>query len=236
VASALGAKVARRTSLFIWCALVVLLGASPALAQSWERSSAEGWGRISVVGGYRWVPNWYLFERAAALEARVLKASQGGPQAQVGFGYGVTDYLELAVDLFAAPDWFELSGMGPFTAISYGALIGPRLTSSNVLFRGLSPYLGAEAGPTFILLQSSTHGAPEKLAMGLAVVGGLHWRFQDRWAVTLDVRWLLARANVPEVSGFNGGGVLFSIGVSHFLPPTPQRDLEVPGFGAPSHL
>jgi hypothetical protein len=195
----------------------------------------EGWGRIELLGGYRWVPNWYFFERAAALGRPVVKASLGGPQAGLGFGYGASDWLEIAIDLFGAVDWFELP-QASYAAITYGGLLGPRLVGSDVLFRGFNPYLGVEAGPTFVLLQSSAVTTPERLLIGLAVVGGFHWRIADRWSIAFDVRWLWARGAVAEVASFNAGGVLVSAGLSYLFPPAPHRDLEVPGFGAPSRL
>ena len=218
-----------------WLACAAALFASMASAQSDLNPSVDGWGRISVVGGYRWVPNWYFFDHAAAKGEPVVKASLGGPQLDVSFGYGAASWLEVAVDLFGAVDWFELEGRSPFTAFTYGGLLGPRVTSTNVLFPGFTPYLGAEVGPTFVLLQSSSVSTPERLIVGFAVVGGFHWRFADHWALSVDVRWLLARG-LSEVSGFNAGGVLFSAGVSYLFPPALQREPPIPGFGAPSRL
>lgn len=215
-------------------ALWAVLLAAPAWAQPSFGPSLEGWGRIGVLGGYRWVPNWYFFDRAQGVGTPLVSANQGGPQAQVSFGYGASEWLEVAVDLFAGVDAFELDGPAPFTAYTYGALLGARLVASEVPVPRLSPYLGAGVGPTFVLLQSRSVRAPERLVIGLAVLGGVQWQVHERWAVSLDVRWLLARGSVPGVSSFNAGGVLFSLGVSYRLPPEPQRGLEIPGFGGSS--
>jgi len=219
------------------CALALLLLAGTSTrAQVGPSSPPEGAGRITVLAGYRWAPNWYLFDRAKAIGAESIKATEGGPALQIGFGFMATDWLDVAVDLFGGPDWFTLGGLGSFTAVTYGGLIGARLTGANVFFRGLSPYLGVEGGPTFAFVQSSSVEVPERLVFGFATVGGFHWRFSDTWALTFDARWLLARGFVTGVSGFNAGGVLVSIGVSYLFAPAPQRDLVAPGFGAPARL
>ena len=217
-------------------AVLLLLAAGSAWAGLPPSSPREGSGRITLLGGYRWVPNWYLFSQAEAKGAKRVKAAQGGPAAQVGFGFMATDWLDVAVDLFAGSDAFELEGLAPFTAVTYGGLLGARLTGADVIFRGLTLYLGVEGGPTLAFLQSPSVVVPERMMLGFSVVGGFHWRLSDTWAFTFDARWLVARGFVTGVSGFNAGGVLFAAGVSYLFAPAPQRDLEVPGFGAPSRL
>ncbi len=213
--------------------LVLALAASSSFAQ--RTDSVQGWGRISVLGGYRWVPNWYFADRAAQAGFPVAKASPGGPLGIASFGYGVFDSLELAVDLFAAWETFELTDYAPFSATTYGAMLGPRLTKRN-LFPGFTPYVGVEGGPTLALVSSNSISNPERLLGGLAAVGGFHWAFHDRWAISFDVRWIYARSAVPGISGINVGGVLFSLGVSTFFAPSPKRELDVPGFDTPSNL
>lgn len=216
-------------------ALLLALLAPSALAQAGVQS-IDGWGRITVLGGYRWVPNWYFAGRAAAAGTPISRPSLGGPALVASFGYGATDWLELSVDLFGSYDSFELQGFAPFAAYTYGAVVGPRLSRANVLFRGFTPYLGVEAGATFSFITSVGLTVPEQLLPGVSAVGGFHWKVADRWAIAFDVRWVYARSFIPGVSGVNVGGVIFSLGVTWLFPPRPRAELEVPGFGSPSNL
>jgi hypothetical protein len=212
----------------------VLVLSVQAAAQSSQ--SVEGWGRVTVLGGYRWVPNWYFAGKAAAAGMPVTRPSVGGPDVIASFGFGASEWLELAVDLFGSYDSFELRGAGAFTAFTYGAVLGPRLTRTNVLFRGFTPYLGVSAGAAFALVSSPSVNPGERLLPGLTAVAGFHWRFTERWGVSLDLRWIYARSAIPGISGLNAGGVLLSLGLSTFFPPRPQLELDAPGFGRSSNL
>jgi hypothetical protein len=214
-------------------ALVLATAAAGAHAQADQ--SIEGWGRVTVLGGYRWVPNWYFEGKAAAAGDPVLRPSQGGPAVIGSFGYGATDWLEISVDLFGSYDSFGLQRSGLFSAFTYGAVLGPRLSRANLFFRGFTPFLGAEAGATFALVSSAAVNAGERLLPGFTAVAGFHLRIADRWALTFDARWIYARSVIPGISGLNVGGVLVSVGITAFFPPRPQ-ELQAPGFGAPSHL
>jgi hypothetical protein len=214
-------------------ALVLVLGASAAHAQA----SIDGWGRITVLGGYRWTPNWYFNGRAAEAGYPVEKPSIGGPAVTASFGYGATSVIELAVDAFFAWETFKLANLEPFNAFTYGGGIGPRLVKGDLFFRGFSPWVAVQAGPIFATVQSpSLANNPERVLGAIFVAGGFHLRVADRWAITFDVRWIYARAMVPEISGINVGGVVFSLGVTSFFPPPPKRELDVPGFTSPSNL
>jgi hypothetical protein len=218
-----------------WLVLAAVVLGAQAFADEGFSRGVEGWGRISVYGGYRWTPNWYFTAQAAAAGFPVTQPSKGGPLGMVSFGYGAFTNFELAVDVFAAFETFTLDQYAPFSATTYGALIGPRLTKKD-LFPGFTPYAGVEGGPTLALVQSASVTNPERLLGGLAVVGGFHLMVADRWAISFDVRWIYARAVVPGISGINVGGVLFSLGVSTFFSPAPRREYEVPGFDTPSRL
>ena len=62
----------------------------------------DGLGRISVGGGFRWVPNWYFSEHAAAVGTPVIPGLTGGPQLNASFGYGVAPVLEVLADKIVA--------------------------------------------------------------------------------------------------------------------------------------
>jgi hypothetical protein len=213
--------------------VVLVLAAGVASAQA--EHTIDGWGRVTVLGGYRWVPNWYFADQAQRQGTPVSRPSVGGPALIASFGYGALDWLELSVDVFGAYDSFEVQGAGQFNAFTYGAVLGPRLTRAN-LFRGFSPFLGVEAGATFAVLSSSTVNAGERMLPGLTALVGFHWKVADRWAITFDARWIYGRSYLPGISGLNVGGVVFSLGVSALFAPRPHADLDVPGFGSPSNL
>lgn len=217
-----------------WVVAVLVL-TSPVTARA-QSQSIDGWGRATVMGGYRWVPNWYFASKAAAAGQPYTSPLQGGPQGVLSFGYGATEWLEVSVDLFAASHAFTVDGLEPFTSFSYGAGLGARLMKTNVLFPGFTPYVGIALGPVLSDLFSSSLQVPERLLGGYLAVGGFHWKVADRWAITFDVRYLYARSVVPDIGGINVGGVFVSLGVSMFFPPAPKRDLEVPGFGSSSNL
>jgi hypothetical protein len=213
-------------------ALALALAAPAALAQS----SIDGWGRVTVLGGYRWVPNWYFAGKAAEAQHPFTRPSPGAPSVIASFGYGATSFLEVAVDAFFSWESFELAGYSTFNAFTYGALLGPRLMKGDVLFRGFTPWVGVEAGPVFSIVNSNSVHGGERLLGTLAVAGGFHWRVNDRWAISFDVRWVYARDVVEGISGINVGGVTFSLGVTGLFPPAPKRELDVPGFTSPSNL
>jgi hypothetical protein len=215
--------------------LALLLLGSSSFAQA-ESTSIDGWGRVTLMGGYRWVPNWYFAQKASAAGMPYTDHPGGGPQGIASFGYGATDWLEVSVDVFGAYERFSLAGFEPFTSFVYGGLVGARLMKTNLLFPGFTPYVGVQLGPVLSDINASTATVPERLMGGYMAVGGFHWRFTERWALTFDARWLYARNVFPGISGLNVGGVLFSVGVSMFFPPAPKRDLDVPGFGGESHL
>lgn len=190
----------------------------------------EGWGRISVGGGWRWVPNWHLEARAAQAGTPVVSALHGGPQGSAAFGYGVTPWLEAAIDVFAGYDTFEVQGTRPYTAVSYGALLGAKVYAPDLLVEGLQPYLGVQVGPTLSMLTSDDAALPERALAGTSLSGGATLRLGERFGLTFDVRYLLARNFLPPLSGLNVGGVWFSVMLTVFVPPAPKRDLDVPGF------
>lgn len=208
-------------------ALVVLLAASGARAES---RSIEGWGRISVFGGYRWVPNWFFADKAAEAGTPMLRPSPGGPQGGASFGYGAFPFVEIAIDLLVGYETFTLEGLEPFSAVSYGGLLGPRFTKMDVLFKGFAPYLGVQAGPLLSSVTSTSLPQREKLLGAVAVNGGFNYRFAERMAFTVDARWVLARNYVDPIAGANVGGFWFSVGFTIYFAPEPKRDLDVPGF------
>ncbi|MBE2247975.1 MAG: hypothetical protein IAE78_00415 [Myxococcus sp.] len=218
-------------------ALALLCAAGPALAQG----STTDIGRVSIGGGLRWTMNDHFNAKAA--EAGRAPTSREefvtaplGFEGMASFGYGAFDWLEVAVDLFAGFESFKLEGWLPFSSLSYGALIGLRLTRYDVLLPGLVPYVGVQTGPLLVLVSSPSAPGAERIMQGWSVNGGASYKFTDRLGVFVDVRYLYGRVFVADLAGRNVGGVLVSAGLSIFFPATPSRELEVPGFGGGSRL
>jgi hypothetical protein len=209
--------------------LVVMLLSTAAFAEG-----IDGLGRISIGGGFRWVPNWWFTERAAEFGAPVLPGLTGGPQANASFGLGVSPVMELTIDLLGSFETITLQlpdgNRDEITSAMYGAMLGGRLSSTNVFFKGFMPYLQVQAGPLLSNVSSKAFPTPERVLLAVSASGGATWRFSDRYGITLDARYVLARSAVSGVSGLNVGGVLFSAMFTIFFPPPPKRDLDVPGF------
>ena len=211
---------------FVVCALLVSASAFA--------SGIDGMGRISVGGGFRWVPNWWFQEHAAAAGTPMLPSIEGGPQGTASFGLGVSSLLEVSIDLLFGYQGFSLGqpdgGQNDFTVITAGGVLGGRLVGTDVLFKGFMLYLGVGAGPMLAAITSQSLKVPERSVLGLSVSGGATYRFADRYGITLEVRYLNGRSTVPDISGINVGGVWFSAMFTIFIPPSLKRDLDVPGF------
>lgn len=208
--------------------LVAMLLASPAFADG-----IEGWGHVSVGGGFRWVPNWWFFDHAAAAGTPVIPGITGGPQATASFGYGVTRLFELSIDLLGSFETFSLAlpdgNRDEYTSSVYGAQLGGRLQGVDVFFKGFMPYLQVQAGPLLSNISVKSQTIPEKVVLAFSVSGGITYRFSEKYGLGVEVRYLNARSNTP-ISGINVGGVLFSAMFTFYFPPEPKRDLDVPGF------
>lgn len=211
---------------------VALLLAAPSFADS----STDGVGRISLGGGLRWTMNDYFNARAAEA-GRAVEPKGTAPlgfQGMASFGYGAFEWLELAVDLFGGFESFQIAGEDMFSSLSYGGLLGLRVTRYDFPFQGLVPYLGVQSGLMLSIVSSPTEPAGERAMQTWSVNGGATYRLTERFGFYLDIRFLTGRVFVAELAGRNVGGVFVSAGVSFFFPSTPKRDLDVPGFGGSS--
>jgi hypothetical protein len=197
-------------------------------AQALAFGSIEGFGRITAEAGYRWAPDPH-FAAAAAAQGMQVVSAPGGAQAQVSFGYGATEWLEVSVDVFGAVDSFTLDGQAPYTSAVYGALAGVRLTQQDVFFQGFMPHLGLAVGPAFASVGSAASTTDSTQWAG-SVNGGFTIRLNPRFGLTFDFRFLMARAYFPGVAGINVGGGFFSVGLTTLFAPQPKSDLSVPGF------
>jgi hypothetical protein len=211
----------------------LLLFALLASGASWAQG-IDGWGRLSIGGGFRWVPNWWFQSHAADAGTPVIPTIDGGGQGTASFGFGVSTNLELSVDLLVGYQTFSLATPGgdpnPYTSLTAGALLGGRLVGTDVFFKGFMPYLSLQTGPVLSAISSRDGALPEKVNLGLSAAGGATVKIAERYGFTLEVRYLQARNAVPGISGINAGGVLFSVMFTYFFAPSLKRDLDVPGF------
>lgn len=199
-------------------ALALLVVAPLAAAES--PHSMDGIGRISVQGGWRYVPNGYFAGKADAAGSPFLAPSPGGPAVVASFGYGTSEWLEVAIDAFGAYETFELAGNSPFNAWTYGALVGVRAWAIDRPFRGLMPWVGLQLGPALATISSPSMPGAERLLGGLSASGGVVYRWTDEWGLSAELRWLQARVPVGDIGGANAGGVFFTLGVTHFAATT----------------
>lgn len=217
---------------------VLVLCVSLSATEAWAGpgTSTDGVGRISIGGGLRWTMNdWFNLK---ATEAGLPPVSGGdefvtaplGFQGMASFGYGAFDWFEICVDVFAGYESFKLDGWAPFASVSYGATIGVRATRYDFPVQGLAPYLGVGSGPLLTTVTSQSAPGTERVLQTWSFNGGAAYKLTDRIGLFVDVRYLLGRAFVADIAGRNIGGVFLSAGVSIFFPPSPKRDLDVPGF------
>jgi hypothetical protein len=198
---------------------LVLCFAPVCLAANASPRSADGMGRVTVGGGFRWVPNDYFAQRAQAAGFDLLPKPLLSPQGTASFGYGATELIEVSIDLLAGFERFSLLNKPEaYSSLTYGALIGARLVKVDFLVRGLIPYVGAQFGPMLTTVTTPSDPRPEKVITGYAVNAGVTWLFIDRFGLSLDVRWLWARSYADNISGINVGGLFVSLGVTIVFP------------------
>lgn len=203
---------------------MALLCSTAASAQNKAARPLEGAGRISVLGGVRWaLPDGFDTSVAAngyPLSTRWPVALQG----QATFGYGANDFLEGTIDLVAGFSQFTLTGLSPFQAVQYGALLGGRLTKNDWPIHGLVPALGIGVGP--LLVSASSEGRPldEGLATAVSASLGLTWRFSDRFGIAFEYRFVFARLSLSGLGSVNMGGNWFLLGFTTYFGAEPKKD------------
>jgi opacity protein-like surface antigen len=190
-------------------------------------ASLDGMGRISLLPGWRYTPNDYFAGSASRAGFPVVgKSSGGGPQMTASFGYMTSDTVEVGIDLFGGYQALKLRDLGGLNSVSYGALVQARAVFE---VGNLLPYLGAGLGPVFALVtENGGQDTTEKLVTGYSLGGGASYRLTERFALSLDARWLLARGVVPGIGGINSGGLFAGMGLTWFLPGEPMRPGAIP--------
>jgi hypothetical protein len=205
--------------------------ATPTLLPEDERT-LDGLGRFGIQAGYRWTPNDYFYEQSAKAGYPLAHKSPGGGAVAIGFGYGATSFAEGAVDIFINYEQLHLHNTETFNSTSYGALFGARFGKMDWPVRNLFPYVGFQAGPVLGIVNSNSYQNGERLTTGYLAVAGLAWRIGDKFALVLDVRYLVARSYVTGIGGVNVGGLLVTLGVTTYFAgqsnKAPNSDLITP--------
>jgi hypothetical protein len=211
--------------------LVLCLAGIGAHAQVWsEVPTVQGMGRITVSGGVRHTPNEYYFNRASEQGRPVQERPSVGPAANASFGYGVLDFLEIAIDGYFAYERFSLSGWAPFSSFTYGGFLGARLTKMDFPFRNFVPYVQVMSGATLSIVSSPDVPGTEKLQPGFAAGAGFTYRILERFGVSFDFKWLMARHFIADLAGMNVGGLWFTVGLTLFFPSEAKREPDLPRF------
>ncbi|MFY0576049.1 hypothetical protein ACN28S_18310 [Cystobacter fuscus] len=149
----------------------LLLAAATASAQeeSEELVPLNGVGRITVQGGVRLSSNNTFFDSFYALpgfECSVgcSRETPAGPFAAATFGYSVTDFIEVGIDLFYTHQQLRLTNAPLHTNITYGALLGLRFQGLLEILtpQGVVPFIGLETGPSlaYSLVEGWGAGSP----------------------------------------------------------------------------
>lgn len=184
----------------------------------------EGQPRVTVMGGWHLTVNDTFAKGAELLGHPLERPSPGGPQGVAIFGYGVTSYLEVAIDLFISYEQFKLLDYEPINAVAYGALLGVRLHQIDLLFKGFDPSIGISIGPALGFINSGSLETTETFSTAYAAHVGLGYRLSPRWAIQFEYRFMIARAAVADLPSLSVGGNAFSLGVSFFFPQEKTSD------------
>ena len=209
----------------LWCALL--------LAGSAFAGGVENAGRISIGAGARWIPNWWLSDRATLAGTPLVDHVGVGPSLVASFGYGVTPWLELSVDFFGG--WEPLAikqsdgTTGRFNSFMGAGAIGGRLIGKK-LWGPVSPWLSVQGGGLFSSLSGPNVAHQEKFQPSVFAGAGIDVNVNSTYGLSFDVRYLYGRNYFPGISGFNAGGVMASVSFVIFFAPDQKRELEVPGF------
>jgi hypothetical protein len=201
---------------------LLLLWAGPASAIDKWPQGIDGVGRISIVGGWKQTPNDYFFNNAAGQGYPLEWAGNGGVQGGASFGYGATSFIEASIDLFIGMDRFKIAGYDTINTLTYGALLGVRFTYMDLFFKGFAPFIGFGVGPTLGYVTTSGVDPMETLVTGVGGTAGLTYRVAERVGITLEYRFLYARAKWV-LGGINVGANWLSLGVVIYFPRSPSE-------------
>jgi hypothetical protein len=214
--------------------LLVLLTASVALAQyaeSEEPPKLKGTSRISVMGGWRYAPNFKFYDRyysrADARGMERARSALGGPSLTGTFAYSVAEPFELGIDLFTTYERIELTDQPGLNAVTYGALIGLRFQKRLQVGReGLIPFGGLLIGPLIAAAFFDGGRSVERNSTALGLSVGATWRLTPQWGVCFEFRQIIAGGDVEDFGSYNAGGSWLSVGMTYVLPWEDERKIR----------
>ncbi|WP_199243222.1 hypothetical protein [Vitiosangium sp. GDMCC 1.1324] len=221
------------------CLLFAASSASAQYEEEEELAPLNGVGRMSIQAGWRLSPNGTFYDKFYSLPdyqgvARA-PASPGGPFLAGSFGYAMTDFIELGIDLFATGEQLRLTGAPTLTNVTYGALLGVRFQTllDFLTPQGVVPFVGLQTGPTLVYSQAEGVGQRELFTQTWAGTVGATFRLSSSWGLTTEYRLAFVRGLTPftannnagfqNLGSFNGGGSWFALGVTYMFPPDPSR-------------
>lgn len=203
--------------------LLVISVASSASAQE-GAASLEGVGRISIQGGWRLVSNSTFYDnfysRPGNEGLERAPGSRGGPLAVGTFAYGISELMEIGIDLFGYIERLQLTGQPRLTTASYGALLGLRFrTWLDLGPEGTVPFVGILSGPVLASAIFEGGQVRETFSQGTAATVGATLRLTPSWGLSAEYRLVFARGGVgrpdERLGSFNAGGSWFSLGVNY---------------------
>jgi hypothetical protein len=236
---------------------LVLLGLLLATATASAQEESEGVvplngvGRITVQGGWRLTSNNTFFDSFYALPGYACsegcsRESPGGPFATATFGYSVSDFIEVGIDLFYTQQQLRLTNAPALTNITYGALLGLRFQGLLEILtpQGVVPFIGLQTGPSLAYSLAEGIGHKESIIQPWVGTVGATVRLSAHWGITAEYRLAFARGRSPyndrtppagadanaykNLASFNAGGNWFALGVTYLLAPDPVRTFSMP--------
>lgn len=191
----------------------------------------EGTNRISVVGGWRYAPNFTFYDNYYFKESNQRlqrsRGSIGGPALTATFGYSVTNLIEVGADLFATYERMKLTGKPGLNTVTYGAMLGLRFQKRfEVGPAGLIPSVGILAGPHIAAAYFDGGRALENGGTGFGLTAGATLRLNPTWGVCFELREIFARGEVEDVGYYNAGGSWLAVGVTYTLPWESDRKIH----------
>jgi hypothetical protein len=216
--------------------LVATLAAFTASAQE-GAPALEGVGRISIQGGWRYAANTTFYDHYYALQGNEglarAGATRGGPLAVGTFAYGISDLVEIGIDLFAHEQQIQLTGQPQLRTVGYGALLGLRFrTWLDIGPEGVVPFLGLLTGPMLAAAAFDGQALRETYSQAWGGTVGATFRLNPTWGISAEFRQVFARGAVgrpdQNLGSFNAGGSWFSVGVNYTFPKDSGPSSKIP--------
>ncbi|WP_224240932.1 hypothetical protein [Hyalangium gracile] len=195
----------------------------------------DGVGRISIQGGWRLVTNSTFYDRYYSQRPELERGpgSHGGPLVAGTFAYGMSELVELGIDLFVTGERLRLTDKPRLTTGAYGALLGLRFRGwLDIGPDGVVPFLGLLTGPLLAVAAFEGQPARETFSQAWAGTVGATFRLNPTWGISAEYRIVFARGAVGQqaenLGSFNAGGSWFSLGVNYTFPRDAGPSSRVP--------